>query len=253
MGTTMGEVIYDIGNGCPKGKKLKAVQSGGPLGGCIPKEHLNVPIDYESLEILSSTMGSGGLVVMDEDTCMVDIAKYFLSFTQAESCGKCVPCRVGTRQMLNILERICNGDGAPGDIELLEKLANTVKSTSLCGLGQTAPNPVLTTIRYFRDEYEAHIKERRCPACVCKKLISFYILPDKCQGCGICLRNCPAEAISGGKKMIHVIDQSKCIKCGTCLDVCPTRFSAVVKVSGKEIEVPEKPIPVGTHFNHNLG
>ena len=253
LGIKLGEIIHEIGGGITASKDFKAVQTGGPSGGCLPATMIDSPVDYESLTAAGSIMGSGGLIVMDEDTCMVDIAKYFLSFTQAESCGKCVPCRVGTRQMLNILERICNGDGAPGDIELLEKLANTVKSTSLCGLGQTAPNPVLTTIRYFRDEYEAHIKERRCPACVCKKLISFYILPDKCQGCGICLRDCPVEAISGGKKMIHVIDQGKCIKCGTCLDVCPTRFSAVVKVSGKEIEVPEKPIPVGADFKHNLG
>jgi len=253
LGIKLGEIIHEIGGGITASKDFKAVQTGGPSGGCLPATMIDSPVDYESLTAAGSIMGSGGLIVMDEDTCMVDIAKYFLSFTQAESCGKCVPCRVGTRQMLNILERICNGDGAPGDIELLDKLANTVKSTSLCGLGQTAPNPVLTTIRYFRDEYEAHIKERRCPACVCKKLISFYILPDKCQGCGICLRDCPVEAISGGKKMIHVIDQNKCIKCGTCLDVCPTRFSAVVKVSGKEIEVPEKPIPVGADFKQNLG
>lgn len=253
MGVTLRDLIYEIGGGIRGGKRFKAVQTGGPSGGCLPATMLDLPVDYESLTAAGSIMGSGGMVVMDEDTCMVDIARYFLSFTQAESCGKCVPCRVGTRQMLNILERICDGDGTPGDIELLEKLAETVKSTSLCGLGQTAPNPVLTTIRYFRDEYEAHINERRCPACVCKNLISFYIMPDKCQGCGICLRDCPVEAISGGKKMIHVIDQSKCIKCGTCLDVCPSKFSAVVKVSGKEIEVPEEPIPVGADFKHNLG
>jgi len=253
LGIKLGEIIYEIGGGIIANKNFKTVQTGGPSGGCLPATMLDSPVDYESLTAAGSIMGSGGMVVMDEDTCMVDIAKYFLSFTQMESCGKCVPCRVGTRQMLNILERICDGDGTPGDIALLEKLAETVKVSSLCGLGQTAPNPVLTTIRYFRDEYEAHINERRCPACVCKKLISFYILPDKCQGCGICLRDCPAEAISGDKKMIHVIDQSKCIKCGTCLDVCPVKFSAVVKVSGEEIEVPEKPIPVGADFKGNLG
>lgn len=177
---------------------------------------------------------------------MVDLARYFLSFTQAESCGKCAPCRVGTRHMLNILERIARGEGEPVDIERLERLAQVVKSTSLCGLGQTAPNPVLTTIRYFRDEYEAHINEKRCPALTCTKLISYYVLPDKCQGCGICLRECPAEAISGGKKMVHVIDQTKCIKCGTCLEVCPDRFSAVVNVSGEKVAVPSEPIPVTT-------
>jgi len=175
---------------------------------------------------------------------MVDMARFFLSFTQDESCGKCVPCRVGTRQMLNILERITKGDGQPGDTELLERLAQLIKSTSLCALGGTAPNPVLTTIRYFREEYEAHINEKRCPALACPELISFYILPDKCQGCGICLRDCPVEAIAGGKRMVHVIDQSKCTKCGTCLDVCPARFDAVAKISGEEIEVPSEPVPV---------
>jgi NADH-quinone oxidoreductase subunit F len=183
---------------------------------------------------------------MSEDTCMVDIARYFLDFVQKESCGKCVPCRVGTRQMLEILEHICQGEGQPGDIEQLQRIAETVRAGSLCGLGQTAPNPVLTTIRYFRDEYEAHIDEKRCPALVCKELISYYILPDKCEGCGICLRNCPAEAILGGKRMVHVIDQSKCVKCGTCLDVCPSRFNAVKKVSGEKLAVPEEPIPVAT-------
>jgi NADH-quinone oxidoreductase subunit F len=189
-------------------------------------------------------MGSGGMVVMDEDTCMVDIARYFLSFTQAESCGKCVPCRLGTKQMLDILQDITSGKGKPEDIDLLQNLGEQVKAGSLCGLGQTAPNPVLTTIRYFRDEYEAHVNEKRCPALVCTELISYYILPDKCQGCLICLRNCPVEAISGGKRMVHVIDQGKCIKCGTCLDLCPTRFNAVVKVSGEKVAVPSEPIPV---------
>jgi NADH-quinone oxidoreductase subunit F len=189
-------------------------------------------------------MGSGGMVVMDEETCMIDIARYFLSFTQAESCGKCVPCRVGTKQMLDILERICRGEGREGDIELLEELGKQIKAGSLCQLGQTAPNPVLTTLRYFREEYEAHIKEHRCPAASCVKLTSFYILPDKCQGCGICLRNCPAECITGDKRMVHIIDQDKCIKCGTCLEVCPDRFSAVVRVSGETVDVPDKPIPV---------
>jgi NAD-dependent dihydropyrimidine dehydrogenase PreA subunit len=175
---------------------------------------------------------------------MVDLARFFLSFTQAESCGKCVPCRVGTRQMLRILERITHGEGQPDDIEILERVGQLVRSASLCGLGQTAPNPVLTTLRYFRDEYEAHIYEKRCPALSCAALIAYYILPDKCQGCMICQRNCPVEAIAGGRRLVHVIDQEKCIKCGTCLEMCPKRFSAVVKVSGQKIEVPKEPIPV---------
>ncbi len=246
LGITLREIIYDIGGGILRGKQFKGVQTGGPSGGCLPAAMLDLPVDYESLTAAGSIMGSGGMIVMDEDTCVVDIAKYFLSFTQAESCGKCVPCRVGTRQMLNILERISKGEGKPGDIEQLERLANTVKMGSLCGLGQTAPNPVLTTIRYFLDEYKAHIYEKKCPARVCRELVSYYILPDKCQGCLICLRNCPVEAIIGGKRLIHIIDQNKCIKCGTCLDVCPPRFNAIVKVSGEKIEVPEKLIPVGT-------
>jgi NADH-quinone oxidoreductase subunit F len=184
------------------------------------------------------------MLVADEDTCMVDMARFFLSFTQAESCGKCVPCRVGTKQMLSFLERITEGEGQPGDIERLEQLSRLVSSTSLCALGGTAPNPVLTTLRYFRDEYEAHIYQKRCPALVCSKLISYYILPDKCEGCGICLRECPVEAITGGKRMVHVIDQDKCSKCGTCLSVCPELFSAVVKVSGEKLDVPSEPIPV---------
>lgn len=189
-------------------------------------------------------MGSGGMVVMDENNCMVDIARYFLTFTQSESCGKCVPCRLGTKQMLDILTNICKGEGKPEDIDRLLDLGKQVKAGSLCGLGQTAPNPVLTTIRYFRDEYEAHIKEHRCPALACTNLVNYYIMPDKCQGCGICLRDCPAEAIVGGKRMVHVIDQAKCAKCGTCLEVCPGRFDAVVKVSGEKLEVPNAPIPV---------
>jgi len=246
MGISLGDIIYEIGGGIIEDKRFKAVQTGGPSGGCLPASALDMPVDYESLTQAGSIMGSGGMVVTDEDTCMVDLARYFLSFTQAESCGKCVPCRIGTRHMLNILERITRGEGQPGDIERLEKLGQVVNNGSLCALGQTAPNPVLTTIRYFRDEYEAHINEKRCPALICTALVSYYILPDKCKGCGICLRDCPAEAISGGKRMVHVIDQSKCIKCGTCLDVCPTRFSAVVKVSGEKITVPSEPTPVTT-------
>jgi NADH-quinone oxidoreductase subunit F len=244
LGIKLREIIFDVGGGILNNRQFKAVQTGGPSGGCLPASILDSPADYESLTAAGSIMGSGGMIVMDEDTCVVDMARYFLTFTQAESCGKCVPCRVGTRQMLNILQRITRGEGEQGDIELLERLANTVKSGSLCGLGQTAPNPVLTTIRYFRDEYQDHINNKHCPALVCKELISFYILPDKCRGCGMCFKNCPAVAIDGGKKMIHVIDQKKCIKCGTCLEVCPKRFSAVVKVSGKKIKVPEKPVPL---------
>jgi NADH-quinone oxidoreductase subunit F len=244
LGITLRQIIYDIGGGILKNKEFKAVQTGGPSGGCLPPSMLDSPVDYESLAAAGSIMGSGGMIVADEDTCMVDLTKYFLTFTQAESCGKCPPCRVGTRQMLGILERITRGEGKPGDIEQLERIATTVKQGSLCGLGQTAPNPVLTTIRYFHNEYEAHINEKRCPALVCKNLISFYILPDKCAGCGICLRACPVEAISGGKRMIHVIDQDKCIKCGTCTDVCPPRFAAIAKVSGEQIEVPKQPVPI---------
>jgi len=244
MGISLGDIIYGIGGGIADDKQFKAVQTGGPSGGCLPTSMLDLPVDYESLAQAGSIMGSGGMIITDEETCMVDLARYFLSFCQAESCGKCVPCRVGTRQMLNILERITRGEGEPGDIECLERLADIVKSGSLCALGGTAPNPVLTTLRYFRDEYEAHINEKRCPALACTALVSYYILTDKCQGCGICLRECPVEAISGGKRMVHVIDQDKCSKCGTCLTVCPARFDAVGKVSGEEIQVPSEPIPV---------
>ena len=246
LGITLRQIVYDIGGGIPEGKEFKAIQTGGPSGGCLSSPMLDSPVDYESLTAAGSIMGSGGMIVADEETCMVDLTRYFLTFTQAESCGKCPPCRVGTRQMLDILERISGGEGKPGDVEQLERIASTVKQASLCGLGQTAPNPVLTTVRYFRDEYEAHINEKRCPALVCKELISFYILPDKCQGCMICLRNCPVEAISGGKRLVHVVDQDKCVKCGTCLDVCPPRFAAVAKVSGEQIEVPSQPVPVET-------
>lgn len=244
MGIPLREIINEIGGGIPGSKRFKAVQTGGPSGGCLPADLLDLPVEYESLAQAGAIMGSGGMVVMDEETCMVDIARYFLTFTQAESCGKCVPCRIGTKQMLDILERICRGEGRPEDTELLQKLGDNIKAGSLCQLGQTAPNPVLTTLRYFYDEYEAHINEKRCPALSCTKLISFYILPDKCQGCGICLRSCPAQCIAGDKRMVHVIDQEKCVKCGTCLEVCPERFSAVAKISGEVIEVPDKPTPV---------
>lgn len=244
MGATLRQIVFDIGGGIPNGKAFKAVQTGGPSGGCLPAGMLDIPVDYDSLTGAGSIMGSGGMVVMDEETCMVDLARYFLSFTQAESCGKCIPCRLGTKQMLDILENITNGRGKPEDIDVLAGLAQSVKAGSLCGLGQTAPNPVLTTIRYFRDEYEAHVNQKRCPALACKALVSFYIMPDKCQACMICARNCPVDAIKGGKGLVHVIDQDLCTKCGTCLEVCPSRFAAVVKVSGEKVEVPDEPVPV---------
>ncbi|MBE6551882.1 MAG: NADH-quinone oxidoreductase subunit NuoF [Ruminococcaceae bacterium] len=227
MGTTLREIIYDIGGGIPNGKKFKAAQTGGPSGGCIPAEHLDTPIDYDSLMAIGSMMGSGGLIVMDEDNCMVDIAKFFLEFTVDESCGKCTPCRIGTRRMLDILNKITSGNGEDGDIEKLEELANTIKASALCGLGQTAPNPILSTLRYFRDEYEAHIYEKRCPAGVCKALAKITIIEDKCKGCTACSRVCPVGAISGSVKQPHVIDQSKCIKCGACIEKC--KFGAIVK------------------------
>jgi len=237
MGIPLGDIVFKIGGGIPGGKEFKAVQTGGPSGGVIPRSLLDTPVDYEELTQLGSIMGSGGMIVMDEDTCLVDVARYFLNFLAGESCGRCVPCREGIYQMLKILNRICEGDGREGDIESLEEIGQTVRDFSLCALGKTAPNPVLSTIRYFRDEYEAHIKEKRCPALACKELISYYIEPDKCQACLICLRECPAQAITGGKKITHVINQSKCTKCGTCLEVCPPRFGAVTKLSG--VKVPE--------------
>ncbi len=246
MGINLREIIYGIGGGIPGGKNFKAVQTGGPSGGCLPASFLDSPVDYESLANAGSIVGSGGMVVMDEDTCMVDVARYFLTFTQLESCGKCIQCRWGTKQMLDILEDIVSGNGRDGDIDLLLELGEAVKNGSLCALGGTAPNPVLTTIRYFRDEYEAHISEKRCPSLFCKALVSYYIDAEKCEGCGICARACPAEAINGGKRMVHVIDQGKCIKCGSCLDVCPTKFSAVAKVSGEAVAAPTEPVPVGS-------
>ncbi|MGB6865751.1 MAG: NADH-quinone oxidoreductase subunit NuoF [Candidatus Aminicenantaceae bacterium] len=234
MGITLREIIYDIGGGIKDNKKFKAVQTGGPSGGCIPVEKLDLPIDYDTLAKAGSIMGSGGMIVMDEDTCMVDVARYFLNFTQEESCGKCVPCRIGTKQMVNILTRITEGGGEEGDIKRLKDLSKTIKTGSLCGLGQTAPNPVLTTLRYFRKEYETHIREKSCPALVCKALISYYIEPDKCVGCLLCLKSCPVDAISGERKKVHVIDQDLCIKCGACFDVCPPKVTAVSKYTGKK-------------------
>jgi len=226
MGITLREIVYDIGGGIPGGKKFKAVQTGGPSGGCIPESLIDLTVDFDKLAEVGSMMGSGGMIVMDESTCMVDVAKYFVKFLTGESCGKCVPCREGLDRMLDILTDITEGAGKEGDIELLEELGGVIKDTSLCALGGTAPNPVLSTIRYFRDEYEAHIKEQRCPAGVCKALITFTIDEDKCNGCGRCLKNCPQEAISGEKKEPHKIDQDKCIKCGLCRDNC--KYDAVI-------------------------
>lgn len=227
MGTTLREVVYDIGGGIPNGKKFKAAQTGGPSGGCIPAGHIDTPIDYDSLMQIGSMMGSGGLIVMDENNCMVDIAKFFLEFTVDESCGKCPPCRIGTKRMFEILSKITEGRGDIEDIEKLEKLANSIKVSALCGLGQTAPNPVLSTLRYFRDEYEAHVNEKRCPAGVCKAMLSYVIDESKCKGCGICAKHCGVEAIAGERKQPFVIDQDKCVKCGICVTKCP--FKAIDK------------------------
>jgi len=238
MGMTLKDIIYKIGGGIPGGKKFKAVQTGGPSGGCIPGELLDLEVGFDELSNAGSMMGSGGMIVMDEDTCMVDVARYFINFLTDESCGKCVPCREGLRQMHKILTNITAGKGKEGDIELLQELAETAVEASLCALGKSAPNPFLSTLRYFRDEYEAHIKEKRCPALSCKKLIAYHIDPDKCQACMICLRKCPADAIDGGKKKIHIIDQEKCTNCGTCFEVCPPRFGAVEKISGVAMPSP---------------
>ena len=226
MGTTLRTIIYDIGGGCPNGKKFKAVQTGGPSGGCLPESLLDTPVDYDNLIAAGSMMGSGGMIVMDEDNCMVDIARFYLDFIVDESCGQCTPCRVGTKRMLEILNRIVAGKGKEGDIEKLEELAQTIKSTSLCALGQTAPNPILSTLKFFRDEYEAHIRDKKCPAHHCKALLQYQIT-DKCRGCTACARVCPAGAISGEIKQQHVIDQDKCLKCGACMEKC--RFGAIVK------------------------
>lgn len=227
MGTTLREVVEEIGGGVPNGKKFKAAQTGGPSGGCIPAEHIDVPIDYDNLIAIGSMMGSGGLIIMDEDTCMVDMAKFFLEFTVDESCGKCTPCRIGTRRLLEKLEKITKGQGELKDLDELEELCNYIKTNSLCGLGQTAPNPVLATLRYFRDEYVAHIVDKKCPAGVCKALLNYHIIADKCRGCTACARKCPVGAISGSVKQPHVIDTAKCIKCGACMETC--KFGAIEK------------------------
>ena len=238
MGVTLRDIIFTIGGGIPKEKKFKAVQTGGPSGGCLPEERLDTQVDFDELTNAGSMMGSGGMIIMDEDTCMVDVARYFLEFLTGESCGKCVPCREGIRQMLKILTSITTGKGKEGDIELLEEMAEVLKTAALCALGRTAPNPVLSTIRYFRDEYEAHIREKKCPAYSCKELIAYYIDPEKCQACMLCAKKCPVDAISGGKNLIHIIDQEKCTKCETCYDVCPPRFRAIRKISGEPVPPP---------------
>ena len=225
MGITLRQIIYDIGGGIPGGKRFKAIQTGGPSGGCIPETLLDLPVDFDRLQEAGSMMGSGGMIVMDEDNCMVDMARYFVRFLQEESCGKCMPCREGLQQMGEILNRICEGKGRDGDIELLQDLSQMMIDTSLCGLGLTAPNPVLSTLHYFRDEYEAHIKDKKCPARFCKDLISLSIDPEKCTGCGACLKVCPVEAIVGEKKKPHQLDEDKCIKCRACYEAC--KFDAI--------------------------
>jgi len=238
MGMPLKDIIYKIGGGIPGGKAFKAVQTGGPSGGCIPEELLDLPVGFDELTKAGSMMGSGGMIVMDEDTCMVDVARYFIAFLTDESCGKCVPCREGLRQMLKILTRITEGKGREDDIALLKDLAETAKGAALCALGKSAPNPFLSTLRYFENEYEAHIKEKRCPALSCKELTAYYIDPAKCKACMICARKCPADAIDGGKNKIHMVDQDKCTKCGTCYEVCPSRFGAVTRISGAPVPDP---------------
>ncbi len=244
MGTTLRQLVFDVGGGIPKGRKFKAVQIGGPSGGCLPESLLDVPIDYDSLIEAGAMMGSGGMVILDEDNCMVDTARYFLDFTRHESCGKCTFCRLGTAQMLNILEDITSGNSKAGDIALLEELAADIKEGALCGLGKTAPNPILTTLRYFYKEYESHINERYCPALVCPELTAFYILPEKCErSCDACVGSCPVEAIFSGKRGIKVIDQEECVKCGSCVDACPPQYNAVIRISPLSKLPPSEPRP----------
>jgi len=238
MGTPLRDIIYKIGGGILNNRKFKAVQTGGPSGGCIPEQLLDLEVGFDELTKAGSMMGSGGMIVMDEDTCMVDVSRYFIEFLTDESCGKCTPCREGLRQMLKILTNITEGKGKEGDIELLEALSETAIEGALCALGKSAPNPFLSTLRYFREEYEAHIKEKRCPALSCKELIAYYIDPAKCKACMTCRRKCPADAVDGGKNLIHIIDQAKCTKCGTCFEACPPRFGAVTKISGVPVPPP---------------
>jgi NADP-reducing hydrogenase subunit HndC len=227
MGTTLREIVEEIGGGCPNGKKFKAAQTGGPSGGCIPASLIDTEIDYDSLMSIGSMMGSGGLIVMDEDNCMVDIAKFFLEFTVDESCGKCSPCRIGTKRLYEMLEKITSGKAEMEDLDKLEELCYAIKESALCGLGQTAPNPVLSTLRYFKDEYIAHVRDKVCPAGVCRALVNYHIDPDKCKGCSLCSKKCPADAISGEIKKPFTIDTSKCLKCGVCMDTC--KFGAIYK------------------------
>ncbi|MHC4581914.1 MAG: NADH-ubiquinone oxidoreductase-F iron-sulfur binding region domain-containing protein, partial [Planctomycetota bacterium] len=233
MGSTLRQIVFDIGGGIPDDGEFKAAQMGGPSGGCVPEQFLDLGIDYDSVKDIGAIMGSGGLIVMDESTCMVDVARYFLQFVHSESCGKCTPCRVGTKEMLQILDAVCEGRAASEHIDRLERLADHIGKASLCGLGQTAPNPVLTTLRYFRNEYEDHIEKNQCPAFVCTPMISFHIDPQRCTGCGSCARACPVEAIAGEKKKTHAIDRELCIRCGACLGACPARFAAVYRRSGE--------------------